>query len=164
MTDNVRYALNLKSMPYQTVYVELPDIEALAKKIGARPLVRSLSVSPFYTIPILQDDSTSAVVSDSAAIAAYLDRTYPSSGPVLIPVGTMTLQFAFADAVNDAFNRLRSPLFYSDMAVRMNDRKTVYKRMKLMLEAPEGEEREKLWGMMGGSLGKMNRLLEGSGE
>ncbi len=48
--------------------------------------------------------------------------------------------------------------------MRTNDRKTVYKRMKLMLEAPEGEEWEKLWGMMGGSLGKMNRLLEGSGE
>ncbi len=49
------------------------------------------------------------------------------------------------------------------MAVKMNDRKTVYKRVKLMLEAPEGEEREKLWGMMGETLGKMNRLLEGSG-
>ncbi|PBK91118.1 hypothetical protein ARMGADRAFT_1166664 [Armillaria gallica] len=106
-------ALNLKNLPYQTH-------EA-----------------------ILQDDSTGAVFSDSAAIAAHLDKTYPS-GPVLIPTGTMTLQLAFADAINDAFNHLRLSLFYSDMAVKMNDRKTVYKRMKLMLEAPEGEEREKL--------------------
>ncbi|PBK91108.1 hypothetical protein ARMGADRAFT_1032165 [Armillaria gallica] len=158
-------AANFPGTDYQTVYVELLDIEALAKKIGASPTsTKADGVSPFYTIYILQDGSTGAVVSDSAAIAGYLDKTYPSSEPMLILTGTMTLQLAFADAVNDASNHLRSPLFYSDIAVKMNDRKTVYKRMKLVLEAPRGEEREKLWGMMGGTLGKMNRLLEGSGE
>ncbi|SJK98973.1 uncharacterized protein ARMOST_02252 [Armillaria ostoyae] len=162
ITWRTRYALNLKNLLYQTVYVELPDIEALAKKISAAPTsTKPDDVSPFYTIPIIQDDSTGAVISDSAAIAAYLDKTYPSSGPVLIPAGTMTLQLAFADEVNDAFNHLRSPLFYSDTVVKMNDRKTVYMRVKLMLEAPEGEEWEKFWAMMGGTLGKM---LEGSGE
>ncbi|KAK0237553.1 hypothetical protein EDD85DRAFT_727496, partial [Armillaria nabsnona] len=88
-----KYTLNLKSMPYQTAYVELPDIEALAKNIGASlTSTKPYGVSPFYTIPILQDGSTGAVVSDSVAIAGYLDKTYPSSGPVLIPTGTMTLQ------------------------------------------------------------------------
>ncbi|KAK0237554.1 hypothetical protein EDD85DRAFT_789711 [Armillaria nabsnona] len=116
---------NSPGTDYQTVYVELPDIEALAKKTGASPTsTKPDGVSPFYTIPIIQDGSTGAVVSDSAAIAAYLDKTYPSSEPMLILTGTITLQLAFADAVNDAFNHLRSPLFYSDMAVKMNDRKT----------------------------------------
>ncbi|KAG7441167.1 uncharacterized protein BT62DRAFT_552788 [Guyanagaster necrorhizus] len=86
-----RYALNLKNLPYRTVCVELPDVEALAKRVGAAPTrTKSDGVSPFYTIPIIQDDSTGAVVSDSPAIAAYLDKTYPSSGPVLILTGTMT--------------------------------------------------------------------------
>ncbi|SJK98981.1 uncharacterized protein ARMOST_02262 [Armillaria ostoyae] len=164
ITWRTRYALNLKNLPYQTIYVELPDIEALAKKIGASPTsTKPDGVSPFYTIPIIQDDSTGAVVSDSAAIAAYLDKTYPSSGPVLIPAGTMTLQLAFADAVNDAFNHLRLPLFYSDMVVKMNGRTTVYMREKFSkLEAPEGEEREKLWAITRENLGKINRWFEGS--
>ncbi|KAK0193068.1 hypothetical protein F5146DRAFT_530513 [Armillaria mellea] len=164
LTGNVRYALNLKNLPYRTVYVELPDVEALAKKIGALPTsTKPDGVSPFYTIPIIQDDSTGAVVSDSAAIAAYLDKTYPSSGPVLIPAGTMALQLAFADAVNDAFNHLRLPVFYSDMVVKMNDRTTAYMLVKFSkLEAPEGEEWKKLWVVTRENLGKMNRWFEGS--
>ncbi|KAK0464829.1 hypothetical protein IW261DRAFT_1523680 [Armillaria novae-zelandiae] len=164
ITWRSRYALNLKNLPYRTVYVELPDVEALAKKIGASPTsTKPDGVSPFYTIPIIQDDSTGAVVSNSATIAAYLDKMYPSSGPVLIPAGTMTLQLAFTDAVNDAFNHLRLPLFYSDMVVKMNARTTAYMVQKFIkLEAPEGEEREKLWAVTRENLGKMNKWFEES--
>ncbi|PBK64003.1 hypothetical protein ARMSODRAFT_979396 [Armillaria solidipes] len=81
VTWRTRYAL--KNMPHQTVYVELPDTEALTKNIGASPTsAKPDGVSPFYTIPIIQDDSTGAVVSDSAAIAGYLDKIYPSSVPL----------------------------------------------------------------------------------
>ncbi len=38
---------------------------------------------------------------------------------MFIPPGTMS--FAFTDAVNEAFEHLRVPLFYADM-VKMNDR------------------------------------------
>ncbi|KAK0237618.1 hypothetical protein EDD85DRAFT_1022854 [Armillaria nabsnona] len=89
------YCLNLKNLPYQTVYVEIPDVKALAKKIGAAPTSMWPDESPKYTIPIIQDHSTGAVISDSPAIAAYLNKTYPSSGPVLIPSGTLALQLAF---------------------------------------------------------------------
>ncbi|KAG7441200.1 uncharacterized protein BT62DRAFT_997376 [Guyanagaster necrorhizus] len=34
-TWRTKYALNVKNLPYQTVHVELPDVEALAKKNGA---------------------------------------------------------------------------------------------------------------------------------
>ncbi|KAK0203368.1 hypothetical protein DFS33DRAFT_1383626 [Desarmillaria ectypa] len=167
MTWRARYALNLKKLAYQTVYVELPDVEALAKKIGAAPTgTKADGVSPFYTIPIIQDDSTGAVVSDSVAIAAYLDKTYPSSGPVLIPAGTMTLQLAFTDSVNNVFDHLKLPLFYSGVVVKMNDRTTAYVRKSFAqiskLEPPEGDEREKLWAITKENLGKMNKWFEGS--
>ncbi|KAK0435662.1 hypothetical protein EV421DRAFT_1834932 [Armillaria borealis] len=35
ITWRTRYCLNLENFPYQIVYVEIPDIEALTKKIGA---------------------------------------------------------------------------------------------------------------------------------
>ncbi|PBK64019.1 hypothetical protein ARMSODRAFT_515872 [Armillaria solidipes] len=64
-------------------------------------------------MPIIYDDSIGAVVSDSAVIAAYLDKAYPSSGPVLIPTGTKALQLAFSSAVIDAFAAFR-PFFPFD--------------------------------------------------
>ncbi|PBK91063.1 hypothetical protein ARMGADRAFT_1014288 [Armillaria gallica] len=167
ITWRTRYALNLKNLPFQVVDVELPDVEALAKKIGAAPTsTKSDGVSPFYTIPIIQDDSTGAVVSDSPAIAAYLDKTYPSSGPVLIPTGTKALQLAFSGAVADAFTPFR-PFFSHAITKKMNDATAAYfMRVRLggvtKVDAPEGEEREKLWAKAKENLGKMNKWFEGS--
>ncbi|KAK0203365.1 hypothetical protein DFS33DRAFT_1474434 [Desarmillaria ectypa] len=169
MTWRARYALSLKKLAYQTVYVELPDVEALAKKIGAAPTgTKADGVSPFYTIPIIQDDSTGAVVSDSANIAAYLDKTYPSSGPVLIPAGTMTFQLAFSDAVIDIFSPLR-PLFFPGIVAKMNDATALYLLKSrlggaLRVEAPKGEEREKLWASAKKNFGKMNKWFEGNDD
>ncbi|KAK0435665.1 hypothetical protein EV421DRAFT_2061644 [Armillaria borealis] len=164
-----RYCLNLKNLPYgyQTVYVEVPDIEALAKEIGAAPTgIRPDGVSPKYTVPIIQDHSTGAVVSNSPEIAAYLDKTYPSSGPVFIPAGTMVLQLAFTDAVGEAIEYLMKPLFYLDFVMKRNDRTVVYMRERLSgicaLGALEGEEREKMWATTKENLGKMNKWFEGS--
>lgn len=108
--------------------------------------------------------STGAVISDSPAIAAYLDKTYPSCGPVLIPPGTMVLQLAFADTVKEALEHLRLPLFYSYFVTKLNNRSAAPLRKKFgaKLEAPEGEEREKMWTMTRDNLGKMNEWFEGS--
>ncbi|PBK91081.1 hypothetical protein ARMGADRAFT_1014299 [Armillaria gallica] len=166
ITWRTRYALNLKNLPFQVVDVELPDVEALAKKIGAAPTsTKSDGVSPFYTIPIIQDDSTGAVVSDSIDIAAYLDKTYPSSGPVLIPTGTKALQLAFSSAVVDAFAPFR-PFFAHNMTKKVNDATAAYfLRVRLggvAKDAPEGEEREKLLTSAKQNLGKINKWFEGS--
>ncbi|KAK0489720.1 hypothetical protein EDD18DRAFT_1259099 [Armillaria luteobubalina] len=166
-TWRTRYALNLKKLPYQVVDVELPDVEALAKKIGAAPTsTKPDGVSPFYTIPIIKDDSTGAVVSDSIAIAAYLDKTYPSSGPVLIPTGTKVLQLAFACSVNDTFAPFR-PLFGHLITKKMNDTTVAYfMGVRLggvtKVDAPEGQEREKMWANAKENFGKMNKWFEGS--
>ncbi|KAK0193041.1 hypothetical protein F5146DRAFT_1000135 [Armillaria mellea] len=163
ITWRTRYCLNLKNLPYKTVCVEIPDVGALAKKIGAAPTSIWPDGSPKYTIPIIQDHSTGAVISDSPAIAAYLDKTY-SSGPVLIPTGTMAFQLAFADTVEAAFEHLRLPLFYADFATKLNDRTAAPLRAKFgaKLNAPEGEEREKMWMTTKENLGKMNKWFEGS--
>ncbi|KAJ7686862.1 hypothetical protein B0H17DRAFT_705483 [Mycena rosella] len=93
-TTKARYALNFKGIPFKTVWVEHPDIEALCKKIGAK----STSATGLqYTLPVIHDPSTGAVVSDSIEIAQYLDATYPSL-PRLIPAGTAALHYAFTDA------------------------------------------------------------------
>ncbi|KAK0193080.1 hypothetical protein F5146DRAFT_1192509 [Armillaria mellea] len=117
-----------------------------------RTSTKSDGVSPFYTIPIIQDDATGAVVSDSIAIAAYLDKNYPSSGPVLIPAGTQVLQLVFASAVAEAFDPFRSFFAYNIMK-KTNDATVSY--------FIRGAEREKLWANAKENLGKMNKWSEG---
>ncbi|KIJ65619.1 hypothetical protein HYDPIDRAFT_110749 [Hydnomerulius pinastri MD-312] len=93
-----RYALNIKGVPYKTEWVEYPDIEALAKKIGAPPTGTKDDGSPSYTLPIINDPNTKKVVSDSFIIAEYLDATYPG-GNTLFPAGTKSLIEAFEAGV-----------------------------------------------------------------
>jgi len=93
-TWRTRYSLNFKRLPYKTVWVEYPDIEALAKKIGAPATGTRPDGSPLYTVPIIHDPSTNAAVADSVLIAEYLDKTYPDT-PRVMPLGTTPLQHAF---------------------------------------------------------------------
>ncbi|KAK0478679.1 hypothetical protein EDD18DRAFT_1086905 [Armillaria luteobubalina] len=95
----VRYVLNYKGLAHHTEWVEFPDIEALYKRLGAQAsATQADGVTPLYTCPLLHDHSTGALVSDSAAIARYLDKTYPET-PAVIPAGTDAFHYAFAEAV-----------------------------------------------------------------
>jgi len=101
-TWKTRYALNIKGVPYKTEWVEFPDIEALAKKIGALPTRTKAEGLPIYTLPIINDPNTGKVISDSFLIAEYLDATYPDR-PTLFPAGTKSLVAAFESGIVDAF-------------------------------------------------------------
>ncbi|KAJ7782276.1 hypothetical protein DFH07DRAFT_318549 [Mycena maculata] len=92
-----RYALNFKRVHYRTEWVELPDIPSVRQKIGAAPVRTHVrDGSPYYTLPVIHDPSTGAVVGDSFDIALYLDKTYPSDTPLFPPAST---------AVQAAFNK-----------------------------------------------------------
>jgi len=97
-TWKTRYALNIKGIPYKTEWVEYPDIEDLAKKIGAPPTRTKDDGTPGYTLPIINDPNTGKVISDSFLIAEYLDTTYPN-GNTLFPPGTKPLIAAFEGGV-----------------------------------------------------------------
>ncbi|KAH7920412.1 hypothetical protein BV22DRAFT_1073973 [Leucogyrophana mollusca] len=100
-TWKTRVVLNIKGIPYKTEWVEYPDIEALALKIGASPTGTRRNGNPMYTLPIIQDPNTGKVVSDSFMIAEYLDATYPN-GNTLFPLGTKPLFAAFEAGVSNA--------------------------------------------------------------
>ncbi|KAJ7160330.1 hypothetical protein C8R46DRAFT_1285980 [Mycena filopes] len=71
-----RYALNFKGLPFRTEWVEYPDIEELAEKIGAPPTSTKPDGRSHYTLPMIHDLSTGAIVVESGKIAAYLDATH----------------------------------------------------------------------------------------
>ncbi|KIJ59653.1 hypothetical protein HYDPIDRAFT_100338 [Hydnomerulius pinastri MD-312] len=99
-TLKTRYTLGYKGIPFTTTWVEYPDIEPLLKSKGAKPTqVNGLTV---YTLPVIEDPSTGAVISDSYDIALYLDKTYPDT-PKVIPDGTQALIEAFHSGILTAF-------------------------------------------------------------
>lgn len=85
--------------------MEFPDIEAVAKEIGAAPTRFQEDGTPTYTVPIIRDPNTGKVVSDSFIIAEYLDATYPGE-PALFPRDTKPLMAAFESGILNALKPL----------------------------------------------------------
>ncbi|PPQ75177.1 hypothetical protein CVT24_010139 [Panaeolus cyanescens] len=75
-----RYALNFKNLDYTTQWVPLPDVAKVRKSLNLPACRKFADGTDFYTLPIVQDASTGALVGDSFDIAVYLQKTYPDSG------------------------------------------------------------------------------------
>ncbi|OAX34432.1 hypothetical protein K503DRAFT_859219 [Rhizopogon vinicolor AM-OR11-026] len=71
-----RFVLSYKGLPFVTVWVEYSEIATVMKSIGAKQIKRS-DGSDAYTVPVVSDPNTGAVITDSLEIASYLERTYP---------------------------------------------------------------------------------------
>jgi len=102
LTIPFRYCLGFKGLPYQTVWIEYPNISDKLKILGAAPGGTLPDGNSFYTLPAIEDpnrldkDGKPTVVADSFAIATYLDEKYPNTKP-LIPKGTEVLQAVFEE-------------------------------------------------------------------
>lgn len=102
---NLSYALNLKSLPYTTKWVELPDVKSTRLSLNVAPVRKLPNNEDFYTLPILHDPATSTYIGDSFDIAVYLDHQYPNSGTRLFPPGTIGVHRVFNTYVDALFTR-----------------------------------------------------------
>ncbi|KAH8823343.1 hypothetical protein DL96DRAFT_1617293 [Flagelloscypha sp. PMI_526] len=90
-----RITLEFKGIPFETKWIEYPEIEPTAKTISAEPTTfRPDTGKPKYTVPMIHDASTGTTISDSWNILNYLEETYPDK-PSLIPKGTKSLMKVF---------------------------------------------------------------------
>ncbi|KAJ6581661.1 hypothetical protein B0H19DRAFT_1018673 [Mycena capillaripes] len=169
-TLKTRLALNYKGLPYKTVWLEYLEIEPLSKNIGAPPTTNKPDGRPHYTLPMIHDLSTGAVVSDSNKIAAYLDETYPNT-PRLLPVGTIGMHLAFQDAASALF----APLWkfaIPAMSTKLNPVSEAYFRfhqeaafsVKMEDITPTGEMHVLEWQKVKDSLGKIDEWFRANGE
>ena len=163
-----RFSLNYKGIPYKTEWVEYPDIEAVCKKVGAAPTDTKPDGRPHYTLPIIYDPSTGAVVSESARIAIYLDTAYPDTVP-LFPRGSRPLQLAFlADYLKlmdpfwqfvlPATNMILNPK--SEKYFRPTREAWFFGGAKLEDVVPQGEKRQVEWIKGKDAMGKLYEALE----
>lgn len=75
-----RLALNFKGVPYSTTWVALPNIAKTRIDLHVPAGRQFADGKDFYTLPIIHDLATGALVGDSFDIAVYLQKTYPSGG------------------------------------------------------------------------------------
>ncbi|KDQ50476.1 hypothetical protein JAAARDRAFT_141893 [Jaapia argillacea MUCL 33604] len=124
-TLKAKFSLHYKGLPFKTVWVEYPDVATVCKEIGAEPT--QTEPSPFYTLPVIHDPSTNKTISDSFAIAEYLDETYPDT-PSLFPKGSLALQAAFQKVVKETCIAPIFPIVFSYTNSILNSRSQEYFR------------------------------------
>ncbi|KAI9430546.1 hypothetical protein H4582DRAFT_2016366 [Lactarius indigo] len=123
-----RIFLNYKSIPYKTEWIELPDIAAVAKRIGAPHTVLHLGGQPRYTVPILRDPATERSLAGSLQIALNLERMYPDA-PTLFPRGTEDAIVAFDAQFNHSVPAVLRPLLMLRIWEQLNEGSKSYFRM-----------------------------------
>lgn len=123
-----RLALNMKGIPYRTVWVDFADIPSHCESIGAPPTSHDPidgTKKKVYTFPVIYDPATNATVSESFNIAKYLDKTYPSytnasvpagKSVLFAPAGTTALQVAFEEMWTEKIIANLFPLLAVDIA------------------------------------------------
>ena len=119
------------------------------KEIGASPSKRPDGTEK-YTLPVLRDPNTGALVTDSFDIATYLDNTYPEK-PVF-PRDTQSLIHAFdtvyIDLIRPAikFLSLRAKEILKERSVEyfVTTREQNFNQ-ELAEFSPEGPERDQHW-------------------
>ncbi|KAG1841902.1 hypothetical protein DFJ58DRAFT_807280 [Suillus subalutaceus] len=136
--SKTRFCLGHKGLPYEVIWVELCDIAATMKGIGASP-----TAGERYTVPVINDPNTGVTISDSHAIAKYLDETYPDKP--LIPHGTHVLVETFETLF---LNTVMGPMA----------RETRWEDM-----APEGKAQE-MWTALKKGLGVVDGWYQKSGD
>lgn len=135
-----RFSLNIKGLPYQTIWVEFPDIERLYEELNLKP---ASTTEPFYTLPVIHDPSTNKTISDSVEIAHYLDATYPSTTQ-LFPPGSEALQVL---DFRTAFGPSLGPIIRPATCAILNPVSEAYYRRKKVADAGKmsEEQREEHW-------------------
>ena len=119
-----RLCLNYKGLAYKTEWLEYPEIAPHCLKHGIPATSTKPDGTPFYTLLAIYDPSTGSYISDSFAIAAYLDATYPST-PSVFPHGTQGLQASFESAFTPQVRDLW-PAMYKHIFAYLNDSSANY--------------------------------------
>jgi glutathione S-transferase len=97
-----RYALSFKSVPFNTKWIDILDIQDTRKGLGC-PACRKLDDgSDFYTLPMLQDPASGRVLGSSFDIACYLEDTFPESGGRLFPQGSTGSALDYSSPYQDS--------------------------------------------------------------
>ncbi|KAL0573195.1 hypothetical protein V5O48_008767 [Marasmius crinis-equi] len=153
----VIYILRYKKIPHEIITIGWSDIQRIAPELGAPPTI--LTPTPKYTIPFIKDSTTGKVVSDSAAIAEYLDEAYPDT-PTVVPANSIVLHKIFmsdyATRLQELFRVVLRPKIIPHFPKEYRDL-----NQSLMLSPATPEAVEGAFGKVKEELEKLHQILSG---
>ncbi|KAH7915507.1 hypothetical protein BJ138DRAFT_1141474 [Hygrophoropsis aurantiaca] len=144
----IRLILNYKRLPYRTCWVEFPDVEPTLRSIGASPTSVRSDGRPVFSLPAIVDPFRSprqpVVLSNAAAIAEYLETTYPARQ--IFPEGSRAVQSLFVHYVQEIFVKPLLPIMVPLSHQRLPERSKTHFRHPGTLSYPSAPpEREQAW-------------------
>ncbi|KAI5995354.1 hypothetical protein EDC04DRAFT_2802275 [Pisolithus marmoratus] len=147
-TVKPRFVLGYKGLPFRVEWVEYPDIAPRMKAIGARQ--NKVDGREMYTLPVVSDPNTGALITDSWEIAAYLETTYPEKP--IFPNKSKGLIHALDTAFNNhrgaasAFPLLRAGEILNERSTEyfVTTMEAIFKQ-KISEFSPEGPKRDEHW-------------------
>ncbi|KDQ17832.1 hypothetical protein BOTBODRAFT_29144 [Botryobasidium botryosum FD-172 SS1] len=169
-TLKARIALNYKRLPYETIYISYPDIAPTLKDLGLEALEGKTGPQAF-TLPIIIDPTPSGppkIVRDSAAIAEYIDATYPDPERSLFPNGSHALQALFYHHFNTRLYRIFITLIVPLVPTILDpDSMDYFYKTRsaawgkpLEEVRPKGEDLDKLWESLKAEFDVLDSLLQ----
>lgn len=100
--------------------MDFPDVESTLISIRAPPTSYRSDGRPVYTLPVIVDPHTGAVISNPIHIAEHLERQYPARQ--IFPEGSRALQSLFVHYIEDVFIKpllpIMVPLTYQGLPER----------------------------------------------
>ncbi|THH18198.1 hypothetical protein EW146_g2737 [Bondarzewia mesenterica] len=164
-----RYILNYKGLPYETEWIEFPDIADFCKRLRVPPTTIHKG-TPNYTLPVLYNPSTDSYITDSFNIALHLEHAYPNTRP-LFPTGSIATMKMFDDVFGDKVVRHLVPVMLARVHAQLSDRSAEYfrrtrePRFRSKLEdiAPL-EKQGEMWDKVRAGLGVIDGYMNANGE
>ncbi|KAL2794081.1 hypothetical protein BJX66DRAFT_304739 [Aspergillus keveii] len=155
----VRIMLNLKRIPYKTIFLEFPDIEGSLKPLVPPPTGDNTR----YTVPAIQHMPSNTYIMDSAQIAALLEATYPDPPVQLTSERGRTIEEQFGSVVGGSLGAMMMPremnILVPRAQVHFRQTREAYLGYKLeeLLKGPEEEERD--WSEVSGQMSALSELM-----
>ncbi|KAL0060577.1 hypothetical protein AAF712_012635 [Marasmius tenuissimus] len=139
------FALNYKKLPFKIEVLPFGSLEPTARSLGASPTGTHPDGTPKYTVPFLYDSDKSKIVTESFAIAEYLDETYPDT-PKLFAEGTTKAQRELIDA-REAATGILVPITFPKASTLWSEEMVAFIRNRgTPLEVTlSSEDQEALW-------------------
>ncbi|KAG2417598.1 hypothetical protein HFD88_008817 [Aspergillus terreus] len=153
----IRLMLNYKRIPYQTVFLEFPDIEPTLKELGIPP-----SDSGTYTVPAIHHLPTKTHIMDSARIADFLESTYPDPAVPLTSELGRKIEAQSRKVVSTAFGASVLPREMGILSPRAQEyfRRTREAALGHPLEdLLDPEREEQAWAAVDGAIREVGELM-----
>lgn len=167
--------LNLKQVPFETVWIQLPEIEAKAKENGATPTRVDAEGTPIYTIPFVtieSPDGSKRTITDSMNIVRFfdeVDKDDPSR--TLFPKDTRVLEGVCTTWIYENISRKFFPIILTACQRAMlpeyrqhfaNVRTRIFNRPFESIAAMTPERLEEAWKGVEEALTRFANILDES--